>query len=97
MPRKSLQGRTCGVSRDGRRARALQPSRRSAALQLFHSLSSTTPKTQRLGRAGRARALQPGADPATSAAPTWRWAASFASRSKKSRQHRMHQSPRLTT
>ncbi|PPT86509.1 hypothetical protein XarzCFBP7410_00615 [Xanthomonas arboricola pv. zantedeschiae] len=33
MPRKSLQGRTCGVSRDGRRARALQPGRRSAALQ----------------------------------------------------------------
>ncbi|NHF67263.1 hypothetical protein FFY45_16350 [Xanthomonas hortorum] len=33
MPRKSLHGRTCGVSRDGRRARALQPSRRSAALQ----------------------------------------------------------------
>ncbi|PPU06445.1 hypothetical protein XarjCFBP7645_18230 [Xanthomonas arboricola] len=26
MPRKSLQGRTCGVSRDGGRARALQPS-----------------------------------------------------------------------
>ncbi|PPT54866.1 hypothetical protein XarbCFBP8138_14395 [Xanthomonas arboricola] len=35
--RKSLQGRTCGVSCDGGRARALQPSRRSAALQLFHS------------------------------------------------------------
>ncbi|PPT52603.1 hypothetical protein XarbCFBP8147_01295 [Xanthomonas arboricola] len=28
MPRKSLQGRTCGVSREGRRARALQPSHR---------------------------------------------------------------------
>ncbi|PPU23309.1 hypothetical protein XarCFBP6762_19600 [Xanthomonas arboricola] len=28
MPRKSLQGRTCGVSREGGRARALQPSRR---------------------------------------------------------------------
>ncbi|PPU29723.1 hypothetical protein XarCFBP6762_00420, partial [Xanthomonas arboricola] len=27
MPRKSLQGRTCGVSRNGRRARALQPNR----------------------------------------------------------------------
>ncbi|PUE98646.1 hypothetical protein C7T87_18180 [Xanthomonas hortorum pv. hederae] len=31
MPRKSLQGRTCSVSRDGGWARALQPSRRSAA------------------------------------------------------------------
>ncbi|KPN10034.1 hypothetical protein AN652_14075 [Xanthomonas arboricola pv. pruni] len=33
MPRKSLHGRTCGVSRDGGRARALQPSGRSPALQ----------------------------------------------------------------
>ncbi|PPT53996.1 hypothetical protein XarbCFBP8138_18535 [Xanthomonas arboricola] len=33
MPRKSLHGRTCGVSREGGRARALQPSRRSAALR----------------------------------------------------------------
>ncbi|PPU80175.1 hypothetical protein XhhCFBP4925_12335 [Xanthomonas hortorum pv. hederae] len=32
MPRKSLHGRTCCVSRDGRRARTLQPSRSSAAL-----------------------------------------------------------------
>ncbi|PPT80171.1 hypothetical protein XarzCFBP7410_21525 [Xanthomonas arboricola pv. zantedeschiae] len=32
MPRKSLQGRTCGVSREGGRARALQPRHRSAAL-----------------------------------------------------------------
>ncbi|PUE99224.1 hypothetical protein C7T87_15050 [Xanthomonas hortorum pv. hederae] len=31
MPRKSLHGRTCGVSRDGRRARALQQSRRLVA------------------------------------------------------------------
>ncbi|PPU40282.1 hypothetical protein XaplCFBP3123_10380 [Xanthomonas arboricola pv. populi] len=29
MPRKRLQGRTCSVSRDGGRARALQPSGRS--------------------------------------------------------------------
>ncbi|SYZ50800.1 hypothetical protein CPBF367_01920 [Xanthomonas arboricola pv. juglandis] len=36
MPRKSLQGRTCGVSRDGGRARALQQSRRSTALRLSH-------------------------------------------------------------
>ncbi|PPU82674.1 hypothetical protein XhhCFBP4925_08640 [Xanthomonas hortorum pv. hederae] len=35
MPRKSLHGRTCGVSRDGGRARALQPSGRSAALLLL--------------------------------------------------------------
>ncbi|PPT18351.1 hypothetical protein XarjCFBP7652_10370 [Xanthomonas arboricola] len=33
MPRKSLHGCTCGVSREGGRARALQPSRRSAALR----------------------------------------------------------------
>ncbi|PPT27758.1 hypothetical protein XarbCFBP7614_11305 [Xanthomonas arboricola] len=33
MPRKSLHGRTCGVSREGGRARALQPSRRSSALE----------------------------------------------------------------
>ncbi|PPT46204.1 hypothetical protein XarbCFBP8150_21830 [Xanthomonas arboricola] len=32
MPRKSLHGRTCGVSRDGGRARALQRSTRSDAL-----------------------------------------------------------------
>ncbi|PPU25230.1 hypothetical protein XarCFBP6762_15370 [Xanthomonas arboricola] len=31
MPRKSLHGRTCGVSCEGGRARALQPSRRSTA------------------------------------------------------------------
>ncbi|PNV28424.1 hypothetical protein xavtCFBP7764_14330 [Xanthomonas citri] len=31
MPRQSLQGRTCSVSRDGGRARTLQPSCRSAA------------------------------------------------------------------
>ncbi|PPU47564.1 hypothetical protein XarbCFBP7697_18640 [Xanthomonas arboricola] len=36
MPRKSLQGRTCGVSCDGRRARALQPCCRSVALQLSY-------------------------------------------------------------
>ncbi|PKV11722.1 hypothetical protein CVO74_16520 [Xanthomonas prunicola] len=32
MPRKSLHGRTCGVSREGGRA-ALQPSHKPAALQ----------------------------------------------------------------
>ncbi|PPU66878.1 hypothetical protein XpiCFBP4643_18180 [Xanthomonas pisi] len=32
MPRKRLHGRTCGVSCDGGRARALQPSCRSSAL-----------------------------------------------------------------
>ncbi|CAD0345258.1 hypothetical protein CFBP8129_30690 [Xanthomonas hortorum pv. gardneri] len=32
MPRKSLHGRTCGVSRDGGRARALQQTHRSSAL-----------------------------------------------------------------
>ncbi|MFS8391567.1 hypothetical protein EIQ22_21805 [Xanthomonas campestris pv. campestris] len=36
MPRKRLHGRTCAVSRDGRRARALQPNRRSTALQVIY-------------------------------------------------------------
>ncbi|PPT23042.1 hypothetical protein XarCFBP6771_01085 [Xanthomonas arboricola] len=36
MPRKRLQGRTCGVSRDGRRARAPRPSRRSPAPHPTH-------------------------------------------------------------
>ncbi|PPU14319.1 hypothetical protein XarjCFBP1022_04590 [Xanthomonas arboricola] len=39
MPRKSLQGRTCGVSRDGGRARAFRECRRSTALKLIHSKS----------------------------------------------------------
>ncbi|PPT84885.1 hypothetical protein XarzCFBP7410_06450 [Xanthomonas arboricola pv. zantedeschiae] len=42
MPRKSLQGRTCGVSCDGRRARALQPSRRSVALHPIYPLHRDT-------------------------------------------------------
>ncbi|APP80044.1 hypothetical protein BI317_08185 [Xanthomonas hortorum pv. gardneri] len=42
MPRKSLHGRTCGVSRDGRRARALPPSRRSSALQAIYPHCPTT-------------------------------------------------------
>ncbi|PPU46331.1 hypothetical protein XarbCFBP7697_11540 [Xanthomonas arboricola] len=33
MPRKSLQGCTCGVSCEGGRARALQPNHKPAALQ----------------------------------------------------------------
>ncbi|ASY88051.1 hypothetical protein CIW72_06245 [Xanthomonas citri pv. malvacearum] len=41
-PRKSLQGRTCGVSRDGGRARALQPSTRSIAPWLIHPKKSST-------------------------------------------------------
>ncbi|PPT22036.1 hypothetical protein XarbCFBP7629_10970 [Xanthomonas arboricola] len=36
MPQKSLHGRTCGVSRDGGRARALQPSSRYTALPLIY-------------------------------------------------------------
>ncbi|PPU29019.1 hypothetical protein XarCFBP6762_00605 [Xanthomonas arboricola] len=36
MPRKSLHGRTCGVSRGGRRARASQQSRRSTAPPLIY-------------------------------------------------------------
>ncbi|PPT27404.1 hypothetical protein XarbCFBP7614_12295 [Xanthomonas arboricola] len=42
MPRKSLHGRTCGVSCDGERAGALQPSRRSAALHPTHPHRSIT-------------------------------------------------------
>ncbi|QWM98781.1 hypothetical protein DGN21_05065 [Xanthomonas sp. MLO165] len=38
MPRKSLQGRTCGVSRDGGWARALQPGSRSTALRLSYRI-----------------------------------------------------------
>ncbi|PPT88092.1 hypothetical protein XarbCFBP8149_10125 [Xanthomonas arboricola] len=34
MPRKSLHGRTCGVSREGGRARARQPGHRSHASTL---------------------------------------------------------------
>ncbi|MXV45530.1 hypothetical protein DYQ94_01115 [Xanthomonas sp. LMG 8993] len=49
MPRKSLQGRTCGVSRDGRRATTLQPIRRSAALELawLYSRANRNPDPQR--------------------------------------------------
>ncbi|NMI50204.1 hypothetical protein E1J25_00165 [Xanthomonas hortorum pv. taraxaci] len=52
----TLQGRTCSVSRDGRRARALQPIRRSAA----HRPADDATRTylQRVPRCGRARALQ---------------------------------------
>ncbi|PPT39980.1 hypothetical protein XarjCFBP7653_09490 [Xanthomonas arboricola] len=41
MPRKSLHGWIHGVSRDGGQARALQKSRRSAALQLIHPQCSS--------------------------------------------------------
>ncbi|PPU22762.1 hypothetical protein XarCFBP6762_20560, partial [Xanthomonas arboricola] len=41
MPRKSLHGRTCGVSCEGGRARALQPSRRSFALPPMPPVRST--------------------------------------------------------
>ncbi|NMI20386.1 hypothetical protein E1J24_00345 [Xanthomonas hortorum pv. pelargonii] len=44
MPRKSLHGRTCGVSRDDGRARALHPSPRSTALQATCPHCASTPK-----------------------------------------------------
>ncbi|PPT59716.1 hypothetical protein XarbCFBP8130_20585 [Xanthomonas arboricola] len=47
MPRKSLHGRTCGVSCDGGRARALQRSRRSTALQLIYPHSPSTSRQPR--------------------------------------------------
>ncbi|QDS15450.1 hypothetical protein FPL04_07200 [Xanthomonas arboricola] len=42
MPRKSLQGRNCGVSCEGGRARALLPSHRAAALRPLHPHCPTT-------------------------------------------------------
>ncbi len=44
MPRKSLQGCTCGVSCDGGRARAPQPTHRSATLGLIHQYCPITPR-----------------------------------------------------
>ncbi|APO94609.1 hypothetical protein BI313_08330 [Xanthomonas vesicatoria] len=46
MPPRSLQGRTCSVSRDGGRARALQPSCSSDAL---HSPLGARPRTTSQG------------------------------------------------
>ncbi|PPT18144.1 hypothetical protein XarCFBP6771_17685 [Xanthomonas arboricola] len=45
MPRKSLHGRTCGVSREGGRARALPPGRRATALQLIYPYCSNSRNT----------------------------------------------------
>ncbi|MBB3807699.1 hypothetical protein FHT03_003737 [Xanthomonas arboricola] len=39
-----LQGRTCSVSRDGGRARALQPRHRSTAIQVIDPHDAITPK-----------------------------------------------------
>ncbi|APP81264.1 hypothetical protein E1J23_04640 [Xanthomonas gardneri] len=47
MPRKNLHGRTCSVSREGGRARALQPSRRSAAMQMIYPYYPTAPRQQK--------------------------------------------------
>ncbi|PPT20354.1 hypothetical protein XarCFBP6771_09945 [Xanthomonas arboricola] len=52
MPRKRLQGRTCGVSRDGGRARALQQSRRPDALQAIYQHYPTTPRPTELFNRG---------------------------------------------
>ncbi|PPT68232.1 hypothetical protein XarbCFBP8150_15145 [Xanthomonas arboricola] len=43
MPRKSLHGRTCGVSCEGGRARALQPSRKPTAPSRFTNPESPIP------------------------------------------------------
>ncbi|MFS8372689.1 hypothetical protein D0A38_16545 [Xanthomonas campestris pv. incanae] len=48
MPRKRLHGRTCAVSREGRRARALQQSCRSAALHLIYPHSPVTSRQPKL-------------------------------------------------
>ncbi|PPT54966.1 hypothetical protein XarbCFBP8138_13470 [Xanthomonas arboricola] len=55
MPRKRLQGRTCGVSREGGRARALQRSRRSVALPLIspHYPSASCPACNQPHRPSR--------------------------------------------
>ncbi|PPT79322.1 hypothetical protein XarbCFBP8152_09910 [Xanthomonas arboricola] len=45
MPRKRLHGRTCGVSCEGGRARALQGSHRSHALPLLIHLAQPELKT----------------------------------------------------
>ncbi|PPT29747.1 hypothetical protein XarbCFBP7614_05625 [Xanthomonas arboricola] len=50
MPRKRLHGRTCGVSCDGRRARALQPSCSPAARQLIHPCRPTRQGSRTSGR-----------------------------------------------
>ncbi|PPU29091.1 hypothetical protein XarCFBP6762_01035 [Xanthomonas arboricola] len=52
MPRKSLQGCTCGVSRDGGRARAPQQSRRPDALQAIYQHYPTTPRPTELFNRG---------------------------------------------
>ncbi len=48
MPRKSLQGRTCGVSCEGGRARTLQPSCSTIAQQLTCPFHSTNPQRCRV-------------------------------------------------
>ncbi|NMI52870.1 hypothetical protein E1J25_14470 [Xanthomonas hortorum pv. taraxaci] len=50
MPRKSLHGRTCGVSREGGRARALQPCPGSTALQVIHPHDAITPTKQPISK-----------------------------------------------
>ncbi|PPT56807.1 hypothetical protein XarbCFBP8153_17520 [Xanthomonas arboricola] len=50
MPRKSLHGRTCGVSCDGGRARTLQPSRRSSLCnRCIHTFASSLQTTEIMG------------------------------------------------
>ncbi|PPT54287.1 hypothetical protein XarbCFBP8138_17200 [Xanthomonas arboricola] len=41
MPRKSLHGRTCGVSREGGRARAPQPTHKPANQPLCSAITPT--------------------------------------------------------
>ncbi|PPT42994.1 hypothetical protein XarbCFBP8132_06435 [Xanthomonas arboricola] len=59
MPRKSLQGCTCGVSCDGGRARALQPCPRSAALQ--PATEANSPRTTKHTRSPAKQSHKPGA------------------------------------
>ncbi len=63
IPRKSLQGRTCGVSRDGGRARALQQSRRSTARRLSY----------RMGDCCKRPTISTGPCPPTVAGPYAAW------------------------
>ncbi|PPT80441.1 hypothetical protein XarbCFBP8152_04165 [Xanthomonas arboricola] len=58
MPRKRLHGRTCGVSCDGGRTRALQQIRRSLALQPTHPHRSIPLKAMQSLRFSVASPLQ---------------------------------------
>ncbi|NJC42952.1 UNVERIFIED_ORG: hypothetical protein FHT06_000191 [Xanthomonas campestris] len=75
MPRKSLQGRTCGVSCDGGRARALQQSHRSPALRLIylHSPSPSKHGNKKRGLEPCTPTISTGPCPPSVAGPCAAW------------------------